>query len=275
MAIAFLARGLYAASIMTLQLERPIVFFDIESTGLNRKTDRIVELAMVKIHPDASRISVVFRLNPEMPISAEASRVHGITNADVKDCKTFREVAGDVAAFLEGCDLAGYNLIQFDVPMLEEEFQRVGIPMSLKNCRIVDAQRIFYRMEPRDLTAALAFYCGEEHAGAHGALADVEATIKVLEGQIAKYAEVPHEVSALADFCNPREADTLDREGKLRWGPDGEAQINFGQNKGKSLRFLAENDKSYLNWILNKDFPDDVKTVVRQALDGVFLKKDG
>ncbi|MDD4735472.1 MAG: 3'-5' exonuclease [Kiritimatiellae bacterium] len=275
MAVAFRGDGRYIVFIMTLKLERPMVFFDIESTGLNRKTDRIVELAMIKIHPDGSRISVVFRVNPEMPISAEATRVHGITDEDVKDCKTFRQVAGDVAAFLEGCDLAGYNLIQFDVPMLEEEFKRADIGLSLKSCFVVDAQRIFYRMEPRDLTAALAFYCGEEHTGAHGALADVEATIKVLEGQIAKYTEVPEAVGPLADFCSPREAGTLDREGKLRWGPDGDVQINFGQNKGKSLRFLAENDKSYLNWILNKDFPDDVKAVVRQALDGVFPKKEG
>ena len=260
-------------AMMTLKLERPIVFFDIESTGLNRKTDRIVDLAMIKIHPDGSRISVVFRVDPEMPISEEATRVHGITNEDVKGCKTFRQVAPDVAAFLEGCDLAGYNLIQFDIPMLEEEFRRAGVVISLKNCRIVDAQKIFHRMEPRDLTAALAFYCGEEHTGAHGALADVEATIKVLEGQLARYSELPENVSQLADFCMPKEADTLDREGKLRWGPDGEVQINFGQNKGKSLRFLAEKDKSYLNWILNKDFPEDVKNVVRNAVNGVFPQR--
>jgi DNA polymerase-3 subunit epsilon len=254
---------------MKLKLERPLVFFDIESTGLNRKEDRIVDLALVKLNPDGSRISVEFRVNPGIPISAEAARIHGITDNDVKDCPPFKKVAPDILAFLEGCDLAGYNLIHFDVPMLEEEFRRAGVPFSMTDRFIVDAQKIFHRREPRDLSAALAFYCNREHVDAHGAMPDVEATVDVLEGQCAMYDDLPDTVAQLAEYCTPKDADVLDREGKLKW-LKGEVVINFGQNKGKLLRELALANPQYLNWILRKDFPRDMQDIVRDALEGKF-----
>ncbi|MBN1269055.1 MAG: 3'-5' exonuclease, partial [Kiritimatiellae bacterium] len=182
---------------MKLKLQRPLAVFDIESTGVNRRKDRIIDLAIVTLLPDGSQSTFTFRVNPEMPIPAQATKVHGITDADVKDCPTFKQVAADVAACLEGCDLAGYNILGFDIPLLEEEFRRAEVPFNMDGRRVVDAQRIFHQNEPRDLTAALKFYCGEMHLGAHGALEDVLATVRVLDGELARYKDLPRDVEGL------------------------------------------------------------------------------
>lgn len=249
-----------------LQTDRPLAFFDIESTGINVRTDRIIDLAIVRILGE-QRTTKTWRVNPERPIPAEASAVHGIYDADVKDAPVFRKIAREVAAELEGCDLAGYNIIRFDIPMLCEEFVRAGIPFSLEGRRIIDPQRIFHQREPRDLTAALQFYRGEKHTGAHGALDDVVATIKVLEGQFEKYGDLPKTVEALSDYCNPKDPSWADGTGKLKWVA-GELTVNFGSKQGSKLRDLVQNEPSFLRWMLEKNFPRDTTEIVSNALKG-------
>ena len=258
---------------MRLILDRPLAIFDIESTGVNRKVDRIVDLAIVTLFPDGSRKTVTFLLNPEMPIPAEVTAIHGITDEDVKDAPTFKEKATEIRAVLEGCDFAGYNLIYFDIPLLEEEFKRAEVDFSMDGRQVIDAQRIYHKKEPRDLTAALKYYCGAEHENAHGALPDVEATILVLEGQLDMYEDLPDKVKALDLFCSYTKPHWVDKQGKLRWDADGEAAINFGKNQGKKLRILAQMDQSFMKWILKGDFPNDMQDVVREALEGRFPEK--
>jgi DNA polymerase-3 subunit epsilon len=254
---------------LPIQTDRPIAFFDIESTGTNIRTDRIVDLAIVKAMPDGTRETHTFRVNPGIPIPPEASRVHGIYDDDVKDCPTFKSIAKSVAALLEGCDLGGYNILRFDIPMLVEEFNRAEVPFSLDGRRIVDAQRIFHQREPRDLTAALFFYTGKKHEGAHGALDDVLATIEVLEGQFQRYADLPKSIDELSEYCNPKKPGWADSTGKLKW-VGGELIINFGSKQGAKLRDLARMEPGYLRWMMEKNFPRDTTELVANALKGKF-----
>ncbi len=249
--------------------DRPIAFFDIESTGTNVRSDRIIDLAIVKLLANGKREEHTFRVNPERPIPAEASAVHGIYDKDVQGCPTFKQIAPTVAAAFEGCDLGGYNILRFDIPMLCEEFTRAGAPFVVEGRRVVDPQRIFHQREPRDLTAALRFYCGEMHLGAHGALDDVLATIQVLEGQFKKYGDLPQEIEALNEYCNPRDPTWADQSGKLKWVA-GELTINFGSKQGVKLRDLAQKDPGYLRWILEKSFPRDTTEIVGNALKGKY-----
>jgi DNA polymerase III subunit epsilon len=252
---------------ITKILDRPLAVFDIESTGLNKKLDRIIDLGIVRIEPDGTRKEQTFRINPGCPIPPDSSAVHGIKDEDVADAPLFADVAPEIAAFLEGCDLAGFNLNRFDVPMLVEEFNRVGQPFSLEGRRILDVQRIYHAKEPRDLTAALQFYCGEMHLGAHGAIDDVKATVRVLEAQLEKYSDLPSDMDGLHEFCNPTDPTWVDQTGKLRWD-QSEIVINFGQKQGVKVRELMLNDKGYLDWILKKDFPDDTKEIIRLCMMG-------
>jgi len=256
---------------MPFRHDKPIAFFDIESTGVNVRTDRIIDLAIVILHPDGTREQHTFRLNPEIPISPDASVVHGIYDADVKDSPTFKTKANEIDKVLTGCDFGGYNIVRYDIPMLAEEFMRVGVPFSIEGRRLIDAQKLFYRQEPRTLSAALKFYCGLEHEGAHGALADVEATIRVLKGQYKKYTDLPAEIGALHEYCNPHDPSLVDSGGKLKWS-GGEVLVNFGLNHGKKLRDLAASDKGkgFLRWMINKDFPRDTQDIIRNALDGRY-----
>lgn len=255
---------------MKLKLERPIVFFDLETTGLNTQEDRIIEISVMKILPDGGRETKTRRLNPTIPISPESSRITGITDEDVKDAPKFSQLAESLREWLSGCDMAGYNIMRFDVPMLLEEFQRAGVPLSLKGVKLVDAQRIFHKKEPRTLEAALRYYCDEALENAHAAEADVMATIKVLEGQLAKYDDLPQDVDALAAFC--RDDRWVDLQGRLHWQGD-EVAIGFGKKKGMLLRDLVKRDMSYLNWILDGRFPQDVKDVIREAKEGRYPEK--
>ncbi len=247
-------------------LQRPLAVFDIESTGLNRKTDRIIDLAILRIHPGGAQDAHTFRVNPECPIPPESTTVHGITDEDVKDAPTFREVAPKVAEILDPCDFSGFNVLRYDTPLLLAEFERVGTPFSMETRRILDAQRIFHIKEPRDLSAALQFYCGEEHLGAHGAMDDVLATVQVLEAQFERYDDLPRNMEELDALCNPRDPSWADEEGKIKW-QSNELVINFGQQQGQKLRDLVMNNPGYLQWILKKDFPDDTKDLVRDALN--------
>ena len=257
---------------LDIKLERPIAFFDIESTGTSPRSDRIVELCIIKIMPDKSQQNYVKRFNPGRHIPEETTAIHGISDEDVADCPKFEEDAREVADFIEGCDLGGYNIGRFDIPMLAEEFRRAGVYFESDSRRIVDMQRIFHRKEPRDLSAALKFYCGEEHVDAHGAEGDVIATIKVFEGQLKKYADLPHDIGQLDDFCNPRNPNWVDKTGRLRWDK-GNVVINFGKMKDTALKYLIEKDKGYIKWILKSDFPADTRKIVEDAQNGIWPNK--
>jgi DNA polymerase III subunit epsilon len=250
-----------------LKLERPLAFFDIESTGISPRADRIIDLSIIKLMPDGTRPARTFRVNPGIPIPPETTAIHGITDEDVKDAPAFEEVAQEVAREFAGCDLAGYNILRFDIPMLVEELTRAGVPTDLAERRIVDVQRIFHQREPRDLEAALAFYCQELHLDAHSAEADVLATIRVLEGQFRRYKDLPGDVAELDAYCNRRDPAWVDRTGKLKW-QDGEVTLNFGKRKGERLRDIVRNDAGFAKWMLRSDFPQDTRAIVSDMLDG-------
>lgn len=252
---------------ITKLLQKPLAVFDIESTGLNKKIDRIIDLAVVLLQPDGSRITRIWRVNPGQPIPPGATTVHGITDDDVRDAPPFAEVAKEVAELLTDHDLGGFNILYYDIPLLQEEFQRVGMTFSIEGRRIVDMQRIFHIKEPRTLSAALKFYCDTEHTDAHSALSDVEASIQVLNGQLERYPDLPATMDGLDQLCNPKDPDWADVEGKLKWSGK-ELIINFGQKQGMRLHDLVKSEPSYLRWILDKDFHEDTKRIVRDALDG-------
>lgn len=257
-----------------LNLTRPLAFMDIESTGANWKTDRIIDLAIIKKHPDGAEEALLFHANPGMPIPPESTAVHGIRDEDVAGRPPFDELASSVLSALEGCDLAGYNLLRFDIPILQAEFKRAGLVFPMEGRRVVDVQRIFHRKEPRDLSAAVRFYCGGSHDEAHSALGDTQATLQVLLGQLEHYPDLPGTVEGLSDFSKPTtSASAYDPEGKLVWDADGDLALNFGVFKGTKLSLLADKDPGYLEWMLRKSFGAEVETAVRHALDGQPIKR--
>ncbi len=246
-----------------------MAIFDIEATGVNRKVDRIIDLAILILRPDGKREEHAYRVNPGVPIPREATAVHGITDADVAGAPTFKQQAPQIAKLLEGCDLGGFNILYYDIPMLCEEFARAGVPFSTEGRRVVDAQRIYHKKEPRDLTAALRYYCGELHLGAHGAMEDVVATTRVLEAQLERYDDLPRDLAGLDAFCNPRDPSWADQDGKLKWVGD-DLVINFGQKQGKKLVDLVKDDSKYLDWILKGDFRADTKAIIENAKRGQY-----
>ena len=254
---------------MELKLERPLVFFDIESTGTNPFRDRIVEIAVIKLMPDGTRQETVRRINPQMPIPAGASEVHGIYDKDVEDAPTFDVIAHNLYNDLENCDLAGYNIVKFDVPMLQEEFKRCGLELNMKERKLIDVFNIFCRLYPRTLSAAYEFFCGGNLEDAHSALADTDATLSVLLGQLAKHPELPREMADLAAYSAARDADFIDSEGRIKFSGN-EAVINFGKNSGRRLRDVAAEDPGFLRWMMRSDFSDEVKEIARKALAGEF-----
>jgi len=259
-------------AVSKLKLNRPLAFFDIESTGTSPRADRIVEICIVKLMPDGTRTTHTYRINPQMPIPEEVVEIHGISDADVADCPTFQDVADEIAQLLDNCDLAGYNVARFDIPMLTEEFIRANRPLDLETHCVVDVQRIFHRKEPRDLAAALAFYTGEPHLNAHGAEADVLATIRVLEGQFDRYDDLPETVEEMQEYCNPRNPYWVDRTGKLKWS-GAEVVLNFGRKKGTTLKSLVESDPNFIKWMLRSDFPSDVREIIENAQKGIWPTK--
>lgn len=247
----------------------PLVVFDLETTGPDRLTDRIVEVAALKVSPDGSVATFETRVNPGVKIPREATAVHGITDADVAECPSFAEVAPRLAAFLEGCDLAGYNLRGFDIPLLLRELERVKAPFSVEGRRVVDAQVIYFRKEPRDLGAAVRTFVGREHIGAHSALADTVAAAEVLAGQLRRYDDLPRDIDALAAFTAPVESRWVDPDKRFVWR-DGEAVFNFGAKRGQPLADVATKNPDYLEWMLEADFPEEAKRIVREAREGRF-----
>ncbi len=257
-----------------LPLSNDLVFFDLEATGLNVITDRIVQIAMIKHYADGREAEELeMKINPTIPISAEAVAIHGLTHDSLKNEPTFKEVADRLFNFIGSADLAGYNSNRYDVPLLQEEFYRAGHFLDTNGRRLIDAQQIFYQMEPRTLSAALKFYAGKEMTDAHDALADVRATVDVFKGQLQHYAEATYtkedgtlirpftDMDAVADFC--RDDRFLDATRRLKRGPDGRPLFNFGKHAGKPVAEVFAKEPSYLRWILDKDFSTEVKSLVR------------
>lgn len=260
-----------------IALRRPLVIFDIESTGTSPRADRVIELAALRLNPDWSRDDRVWLLNPTVKIPVESIAVHGITDAEVAACPTFAERAFEIFTFFEGCDLGGFSVGYFDAQILNEEFLRCGIRNFHPEARaIVDAQKIYHKREPRDLTAALKFYCGRDLGeDAHGALADAEATLEVLAGELVRYPDLPRDVDALDKLFNPSDPLNVDRLGRWRW-IEGEVCVNFGKKKGAKLRELASDPhdgQSFLKWMVRGDFPEDTRAVAEQALRGIFPER--
>jgi DNA polymerase-3 subunit epsilon len=252
-----------------LPLERAIVFFDLETTGTDPATDRIVEISVLRIDTDGTRTVRTRRVNPERPIPPEATRVHGIRDEDVREEPAFRQIARGLLDFLGDADLAGFNVRRFDLPLLEREFRDCGLDLRVSRRRIVDAMTIFHRKEPRDLSAAVQFYLDREHEGAHGAEADVLATAELLDAQLARYDDLPRTVGELDEWCAAAPPGSVDRDGKFVW-KNGEAVLSFGKYQGRSLRELARTKPDYLEWIARSDFPEEAKRIAKKALEGRF-----
>ena len=253
-----------------LRLRRPLAALDLETTGTTPSSDRIVEISILRLALDGTEKLLRRRVNPQVPIPAGATAVHGITDSDVASEPTFAELTEEIEDFLEGCDLAGFNMTRFDLPMLEAEFQRAGVDFSRQGRSVVDAMAIFHKMEPRDLAAAARFYLGRPMPEVHTSETDVRATLDVLSAQVQRYADLPDDIEALHEFCNPVDPDWIDPEGKFVWA-GGVATIAFGGHKGRALEDLAaEPEPNYLHWMLSKDFSPEVMQIVRNALDGRF-----
>lgn len=242
---------------MQLNLKNPLVFFDLETTGINITKDRIVEISYLKVKLDGTEESRTRRINPQMPIPKQAIAVHGITDDDVKDCPTFKEVAKSLVTQIEGCDLAGFNSNRFDIPMLAEEFLRAGIDIELNKRKLIDVQTIFHKMEQRDLIAAYKFYCGKELADAHSAESDTRATYEVLMSQLDRYPELENDVDALSKFSSFNQ--NVDFAGRMIYNENGEEVINFGKYKGLLVKDVLKKDQGYYGWIMQGDFPLNTK----------------
>ncbi|MDX9759978.1 MAG: 3'-5' exonuclease [Bacteroidota bacterium] len=255
-----------------LQLTRPLAFFDLETTGINTQSDRIIEIAVVKCLPQGNTTDLHSLLNPEIPIPAAATAVHGITDADVALAPTFARFAPRLIAFLDGCDLSGFNVRRFDLPLLLTEFQRCGMAFDTTARQVIDVQTIFHRKEPRDLSAALRFYCKRDHVGAHGAMADVRATVDIFRAQLQRYEDLPRDVDELATHLHPRQPGWADDEGKLVWDGD-RIVLAFGKHRGEALTDVIRTDREYIQWILSGGFSESVKHVIRRVIDGQVIAR--
>jgi len=251
-----------------LTLTKPMAVIDLETTGLNKQEDRIVDICVIKILPNGEEVTLKSLINPTMPIPPESTQIHGIKDEDIQGKPTFKEFAEKITNFIENCDLCGYG-IKFDFEILKSEFERVGIVFSKEGRVMLDVKDIYFKLEPRDLSSAYLKYCGKELEDAHRADNDVKATIKVLEAQLNQHDELPREISALKEFCNPKNPSWIDDDGKFAWS-DGKSIINFGNHEGKTLEHMSKNEQSYLRWIISKDFSSEVKQIVNEAIDGRF-----
>lgn len=247
---------------MQLNLKNPIIFFDLETTGINISSDRIVEIAYLKVSPNGREESKSMKINPEMDIPAQATAIHGITNEDVKNCPTFKEVASEIARDFEGCDLAGYNSNRFDIPLLAEEFIRAEVDVDLKKRKFVDVQVVFHKMEQRTLEAAYKFYCDKELKNAHSAEADTKATYEVLKAQLDRYPNLNNDVEFLSKFTT--HTNNVDFAGRIVYNEKREEVFNFGKYKGQRVTEVLMKDPGYYGWIQNGDFTNDTKKVLTE-----------
>lgn len=248
-----------------LQLSRPLAFIDLETTGTNVASDRVIEIAILKLLPDGTTQIRTRRINPGMPIPPESTEIHHITDGDVRYAPEFWEIAPTFAEFLSDCDLAGFGIVRFDVKLLEAEFRRAGVEFSIDGRAAVDAMAIFFDREPRNLSAAVRFYCGKDLPGAHAAEDDVIASLEVLAAQFERYEGLPVSLPELGAIGSRRDPSWVDADGRLiRVG--GEVAIGFGKHRGRTLAKLREEEPGYLRWIVSTDFSDQVKSLVREAL---------
>lgn len=253
-----------------LQLTRPLAIIDLETTGVNLGTDRIVEIAVVKVLPDGKKMVKRKLINPEVPISQASSDIHGITNEMVKDAPTFRAVANELKQFLDNCDLAGYNSNRFDIPMLVEEFLRIGMDFDGRGRKLLDVQKIFHMMEQRTLSAAYRFYCNKELEGAHGAEADASATWEVLVAQIVKYPQLGTNIETILKFIGEEQVVDFARRFVLE---NGVEVFNFGKYKGKAVADILKAEPQYYDWMMKGDFPLHTKQKLTEIFNRTMLKK--
>ncbi|MDD6209195.1 MAG: exonuclease domain-containing protein [Bacteroidales bacterium] len=247
---------------MQLNLKNPIVFFDLETTGVNFTSDRIVEISYLKVHPNGDEDIKTRRINPEMPIPPASTAIHGITDEDVKDCPTFKAIAKSLAVQIEGCDLAGYNSNRFDIPMLAEEFLRAGVDIDLRKRKFIDVQVIFHKMEQRTLSAAYKFFCDKDLENAHTAEADTKATYEILKAQLERYPDLQNDMKFLDQFS--RQNDFVDFAGRMIYNDKGVEIFNFGKYKGRSVEEVLKMEPSYYAWMMNGDFSLDTKRMLTQ-----------
>jgi DNA polymerase-3 subunit epsilon len=253
-----------------LKLNRAIAFIDLETTGINIASDRIVEISILKLMPDDTTNTETFRLNPTIPIPAEVSAIHGIFDKDVKDSPTFKQLAPTLLKILDQSDLAGYNSNKFDIPLLVEEFLRADVDFDIENRKFIDVQNIFHKMEQRTLSAAYKFYCSKDLTGAHGAEADVTATYEVLKAQLEKYESLEGNVAALHKFSSNN--DAVDLAGRIVRDKKGVEVFNFGKHKGKPVADIFKSEPSYYNWMMEGDFPLSTKRVITKLRLKAFNK---
>lgn len=247
-----------------LKLTRPAIVFDLETTGTSLTRDRIIEISILKVMPDGSEEMRTRRINPGMPIPAEATAVHGITDEDVSDCPTFAQVARSLYQWIEGCDVIGFNSNRFDVPLLVEEFLRAGVEVDLSQSALVDVQAIFHKMEPRNLSAGYRFYCDKTLENAHSAEADTRATYEILQAQVERYAgELEGDIESLASFS--RYNNYVDFAGMLVYDEDGNEVINFGKYRGQLLADVLRRDPGYYSWVMGAEFTLDTKSHFTRA----------
>lgn len=262
------------SQVFKLNLTNPLVIFDLEATGTKISEDRIVEIALIKLNPDGSKEEKDRRINPTIPIPVESSMIHGIYDEDVKDKPTFKQVGKSLAEFLQGCDLGGFNVLKFDIPLLVEEFLRANIDFDIDNRKIIDAQKIFHLMEKRNLTAAYKFYCGKDLVDAHSAAADTFATYEVLAAQIERYqgqevtdllgnkvGTIDNDMSKIHELANH---NMVDLAGRIVYDSEGQEIFNFGKHRGKPVATVLAEEPSFYDWMMKGDFPLDTKRKLTQ-----------
>lgn len=245
---------------MKLNLKNPIIFFDLETTGINVATDRIVEISYLRVDVNGNETSKTMKVNPGMPIPKQASDIHGISDDDVKDSPKFQEIAKNIAKDFEGCDLAGYNSVKFDIPLLAEEFLRAGVDIDMTKRKFVDVQVIFMKMEPRTLSAALQFYCNKSLDNAHSAEADTRATYEILMSQLDMYDTLENDIQKLADFSAHNR--NVDFAGRIIYDDNDVEVFNFGKYKGRAVSEILDKDPGYYGWMMQGDFPLYTKKVL-------------
>jgi len=252
---------------MELNLKNPIIFFDLETTGINIVSDRIVEFSYLKIYPNGKEESGTFFVNPTIPIPPKTTEIHGITDNDVKDAPPFTELAKTLSKIFEGCDLAGYNSNKFDIPLLAEELLRAGVDIDLKKHKFIDVQVIFHKKEQRTLSAAYKFYCNKDLKNAHSAEADTRATFEILKAQLDTYSDLKNDIVELSKFSShTRNADLV---GRIVYDENGVERFNFGKYKGRSVEAVFESDPAYYGWMIKNDFP----LYTKKVLTSIKLRK--
>jgi len=256
---------------MNLNLTKPIVFFDLETTGVNIATDRVVEIAILKVFPNGNKESKTWLVNPEVEIPAAATAVHKITNEQVVTEPTFKELAPEIDTIIAGCDLAGFNSNRFDIPLLAEELMRAGIDFNMKDRKAIDVQVIFHKKEQRTLGAGYQFYCGKVLEGAHGAEADTNATYEILLAQLEKYDDIENSVDALSAYST--HGKRADFAGFILRNEEGEEIFSFGKHKGRTVEAVLKENPGYHNWMQNADFPLYTKKVLQEIKDRMTTPK--